>query len=288
MKVAVLGCGPSGLLAALAAYENGAGEVKIFSKARKSNMFGAQYLHKPIPGITNNSPNTLHYVLKGDSDEYRSKVYGEDWDGSVSPAEFEGDHSAWDIREMYDNLWSLFGSEVIDKDITPQAIDALDQGGEYDYIFSTVPSNNLCVMGHTFAGQSIWAAGDSHDLKLPMRAPLNTVICNGEKSPSWYRLSNVFGWHTCEWPEQSKPPIPCAEVVKPLFNNCTCWRNVIRMGRFGRWEKGILVHHVYEEVGAVLQGHLDPMELRPHLHPCPLVDEELSSDVREQMGCRCA
>src|SRR3546814_9008500 len=45
-------------------------------------------------------------------------------------------------------------------------------------------------------------------IKLPYHAQPNTVICNGEQSPSWYRLANVFGRTTVEWPGyMPKPPI---------------------------------------------------------------------------------
>lgn len=281
MKVAILGCGPSGLVAAEAAVWAGADEVVIYSKARKSDMFGAQYLHEPIPGVPYSPSIKLHYILHGTMDEYRRKVYGDDWDGQVSPAEFQGDHQAWDIREMYDCLWERYKFDIIQRDITSNWIRANEQLA--DFTFSTIPLNRLCDRGHTFAGQEIWAAGETKPL-LPYK---DTIICNGYSEPAWYRLSNVFGYQTCEWPERSKPPIPVAKVIKPLWTNCTCFPNLIRIGRYGRWQKGLLVHHGFDEIDAIMNGSLSPIELRPHQLPCPMADDKLSSDVRIQMGCHC-
>ena len=50
MIVAILGCGPTGLVAAHACAMKHIPFV-IFSKKRKSFLFGSQYLHEPIPGV---------------------------------------------------------------------------------------------------------------------------------------------------------------------------------------------------------------------------------------------
>ena len=51
MNVAVLGCGPAGLIAAWAAEQAGA-DVQIYSKKVQSIIPGSQYLHGPIPGVS--------------------------------------------------------------------------------------------------------------------------------------------------------------------------------------------------------------------------------------------
>src|SRR5678809_864059 len=60
VRVLILGCGPSGLIAAHAAYNRGADFI-VVSKARKSFMNGAQYLHAPIPGVSIKEPFLINY-----------------------------------------------------------------------------------------------------------------------------------------------------------------------------------------------------------------------------------
>lgn len=256
MKVAVLGCGPAGLMAAQAAADADA-EVIIYSKARKSHMFGAQYLHRVIPGITDiDNCVSVDYLLQGSVDEYRRKVYGPMWDGKVSPEDFAGTHHAWDIREAYDRLWEIWEGRIEDVTIDPAGLHNLSGYG-FDAIINSVPLDSLCPMGHTFGFTTIIAAGDAPELgiKLPYYCPDNTVICNGDDAPSWYRLSNIYGYKTVEWSADiGRVPIPSASTVrKPTFTNCDCHPGVIRVGRYGTWSKGVLSHQAYYDVKDALR-----------------------------------
>src|SRR5690242_5258292 len=124
VKVLILGCGPAGLIAAHAAYNRGVDFV-VVSKARKSFMNGAQYLHAPIPGVSIKDPFEINYELSGDVAGYRDKVYGPDSKVEVSPQSLLGRHMAWDIREAYDSLWGLYGSDVQDVTISPRVLSKL-------------------------------------------------------------------------------------------------------------------------------------------------------------------
>ena len=95
-KVVVLGCGPAGLIAAHAAAMQGA-DIRIMSKPRKSFMNGAQYLHKHINGTPYSDPFQVSYEMLGSPEQYRLKVYGAKWDGTVSPEDLEESHKGWDI-----------------------------------------------------------------------------------------------------------------------------------------------------------------------------------------------
>src|SRR4051812_38354175 len=109
MKIAVLGCGPAGMMAAAGAVEAAldyeGGDIAIFSRKRKSELFGAQYLHKPIPWATPPKEVTVDYRIIGEPADYKRKVYGNGWLGAVSPEDLQEPHPGWDIRETYDNLW---------------------------------------------------------------------------------------------------------------------------------------------------------------------------------------
>lgn len=257
-KAVVLGCGPAGLMAAHALKVAGIEDFLIYSKPRKSDMFGAQYLHAPIPGATVSAPVTVRYRLQGSADDYRRKVYGEGWTGSVSPEDLEEDHDAWDIRTTYDELWSMYHERIVGCEIDPDRVASLVMSN--DVVVSSIPARALCVMPgiHTFVSQKIQAMGDAPErgqtTPYSKVAPNNTVLCNGNPEPSWYRVSRLFGYSTVEWSARVQVPLSGVAVVeKPLYTNCGCFPSVLRVGRYGRWEKGVLSHHAFNDVlGAMI------------------------------------
>lgn len=264
MRALVFGCGPAGLIAAHAIAMATGRTPAIASKPRKSELFGAQYLHEPIIGLEATQPagTLIDYRLMGTADDYRVKVYGELWQDRVSPEDLIGNHYAWDIRAAYDELWDRFGRDIIDVDVSIRtgvdmtSISAIISS--VDLVVSSVPKPLLCFNPqHTFASQTVWAMGDAPERgqRCPVIANPNTVVCNGDSEPAWYRASTVFGYSTVEWPEDKKPPIPgVAEVQKPLLNTCDCWPNIVHVGRYGRWEKGVLSHTAYTDTLAGLEA----------------------------------
>jgi hypothetical protein len=268
-RAAVLGCGPSGLFATHALKQNG-WDVTVFSNKRKSDMFGAQYLHEPIPGLTDPSayPIGIDYRLVGTADGYRKKIYGPN-PIKVSVETLAGKHPAWDIRAAYDKAWDLYSGLIQQQTVTPGFLGVLQwspdpdpigpmpiQGWNFDTVVSTIPLDRICYSPdtHQFHSTSIWAIGDAPErgVSCPVRVDPATVICDGTDEHGWYRASNVYGYATAEWPEKSKPPLPgVASVMKPLYSTCTCYvgkgmgYRFVRLGRYGQWAKGVLSHHAY-------------------------------------------
>lgn len=261
LKVLVLGSGPAGLVASHAAATAGA-SVEIVSLGRRSPLHGAQYLHEPIPGVPGIQHRTITTTLYGTVDGYRRKVYGDAWKGTVSPEQFTGKAEAWDIRATYDWLWDTYSGAItpcpLDGEMLPRFIPL----AEFDVVFSTIPADRLCINpSHTFGVQNVWAAGDAPEWRLvcPVRPQPETISLNGYETEGWYRGSNVFDHCTAEWPWRKgrKPPIEgIASVKKPLSTNCDCWPNIIRLGRYGKWAKGELVHTVYSEAAAALTSRV--------------------------------
>lgn len=265
MKVLVLGSGPAGLMAAQGVYDaHQAGSredlsMMIVSLGKKSELYGAQYLHEPIPNITPREDSVvIGYRLQGSSEDYRRKVYGRNWGGTVSPEDLEEEHRAWDIRLTYDILWDRWGHAVTVGNIDPLRLSSyinLPDGDQPDLIISSIPRTLLCHAGHTFGAIEVWAAGDAPELGIyiPYKCPRNMVVCNGEDSPSWYRISNVFGRTTVEWPGEiaDVPVNTAARVRKPTHTDCDCWADspvpVVFVGRYGTWEKGVLSHSAYQK-----------------------------------------
>ena len=254
-KVLVLGCGPSGLLAAHAARLTGA-TVIVISQKRPSHLFGCQYLHAAIPEIALPHSQLVHYQLWGSPGEYAEKVYGEEnlpFVPSVSPDDLEEDHAAWDIRRAYDILWNMFERDIHDVRLVPSDVPGMLGYYQPDHVFSSVPAPLLCVNPmHNFKSTKCWAIGDAPERgqRAPSIAPPFTVICDGTRHQGWYRASNVYGYQTVEWPGwRNKPPISgVVDFLKPLMNDCDCWPQLVRVGRMGKWQKGVLAHETFEEV----------------------------------------
>lgn len=253
MQIAILGCGPTGLVAAHAAYQAGH-DPAVFSKKRKSFIHGAQYLHAPIEGINPiGSPMKIRYVMQGEPEGYLKKVYGSKWDGSISDDLRDQEHLAWDIRAAYSWLWMHYSPYIFDQEFSADTFGNFydDLIRCFDLVINTIPRSALCVAGHFFKSTSIWALGDApeHGQFVPMDCNLGDVIYNGLSEPSWYRLSNIFGYKTVEWPNHGKPPVEgVSKVEKPISHNCDCWPELRHTGRFGAWNKHKMVHNSYDDV----------------------------------------
>lgn len=269
ISVGILGAGPSGLAAAHAAKLAGA-HVSIYSRPgagfdkalpKRSDIFGAQYLHEPLPGIDCGDKTQLAVQFIGDADGYRDKVYGPDYRGTVSPQQFEKDHFAWDLRAAYDDLWNKYFGRIIPTEFSRdpnKEIYSLQR--DHDFVISTIPRRLLCVdPSHDFRSQIVYAIGDAPRLGVrnPVQTKPNTLVYNGSPDYGWYRTSNIFGHSTAEWSssaDRAKPPIRgLATVEKPLSTNCDCHPGVFFKGRYGEWKKGILVHHVFNQTQVMIE-----------------------------------
>lgn len=254
-KVLILGCGPAGLMAAAAAEASGL-EPIIASKKRKSEMYGAQYLHRPIPGFSPDMGFDVKYRLEGTAEEYSRKVYGDERI-SVSPEDLDEDHEGWDIRVTYDNLWRKYVDAIEDTPFSSASevhefvwsVVSNYRSGTM-HVVSTIPARTLCVNpAHVFPFQTVWAIGDAPERGsfCPIQvAQMNEVICSGSSDVSWYRTANILGYRTAEWPVKKRPPIEgISEVIKPIGTTCDCLPIAHRMGRYGAWTKGVLSHESY-------------------------------------------
>jgi len=246
-RIAILGCGPAGLAAASAVAGSGHEAVIISANAEPSRLYGCQYLHAPIPGYEDVPHVRVSYSLNGSPEGYRRKVYGDAWQGKVSPEDFVGEHDAWDIRKTYQRMWGdLIESgkvELWERSVSHGVMNSLPLA-EPALIVSTIPAQYLCYKEHEFRGVSIWANGSTSQGLTEK----NSILCDGTPQKPWYRISNVFGYLTTEW--KLPPPRWCnaVPVVKPLSTDCDCHPEIFRAGRYGAWTKSVLVHEVYPAV----------------------------------------
>lgn len=254
-KVVILGCGPSGLAAAEAAVDSGCRVLIASSTNKKSTQYGCQYLHAPIPGHESVAHTRVGYYLNGTADQYRIKVYGDKWQGKVSPEDFVGEHDAWDIRATYQAMWTnLHGLKQVEFIKVPMVKDGFMPTEMYDFIpeivISTIPATSLCYnRNHYFLNHVIYARGSTE----PEGKTEDVIFCDGTDDHEWYRTAIVFGYRTTEWSRSPNDGLPLAAVIKPLATNCDCRPDIYRVGRYGKWEKGYLVHQVYPEIMEILK-----------------------------------
>jgi len=255
VRVAILGCGPAGLIAAYAAEEAGH-RVVVYSTKRKSTIFGAQYLHEPILGISDpNAEMEINITKIGTREGYAENVYG-NRDAPVSWDKFHnGWDAGWDLKKVYENLWHRFEPRIVDVVISKRTVEHIM--AMFDRTFSTIPIKMLCdVWGHSFTSASIWVVHG------PARGE-NMMVYNGlapNGIPSWYRYSLINNYQSWEYAERHTPQpqwvasnLTVSEGIKPLHTDCDCHPEIVRFGRFGRWNKNVFTHHSYQEVLDALQ-----------------------------------
>lgn len=259
-QLAVLGCGPSGLFAAQAAVDLG-WDVKIYSLKQKSRQYGAQWLHQPIPGITEGAGEEVNYYFLGDGEGYAEKVYGSP-DAPNSFREFGDTQVAYDLRGTYDRAWDRLESHIVNVDLSDrgQLMDVLT-GEDATLWVNTVPLNVICLhpTTHRFSFQGVWVTPRSMIPDSEVRG--NVVYYNGLRDNSWYRTSRVFGHSTTEFPAHygvEPPDVPGLFYVrKPLSTTCACHPSIRRVGRYGRWKKGVLSHEGYGMVEHMIYSWKD-------------------------------
>lgn len=243
MKVAILGCGPAGLLAVHGALQMGH-EPFCYSIKQKSVIPGAVYLHEEIPGMTPEEPDgVVTFHREGTRDGYALKVYGNvqapvSWDTFPT-----GEYEAWSMHDLYDRLWTEYGSSVIDQRLDDDLLDGVAES--FPLTISSIPARALCKNHyHAFNGANVWISDEAW-----RDCPDNGIVYNGEQSIPWYRTSRIFGYGATEY---TVPVNGAYQGTKPTHTNCDCRPDIKRVGRFGRWEKGVLVHHAFRQSMEVL------------------------------------
>lgn len=243
MKVAILGCGPAGLMAAHAVALHGH-EPIIFSKKVPSSIGGAQYLHCPIPRITGDQPDGLvNFIKYGNEQGYAKKVYDDPYAVTSWYDYEEGMHPVWNLRKAYEKLWKKYEDKITDVKLHYEQASLLCK--DFSLVMNTVPLNHLCGDDHHFDYQDVWIVygqlGDRGE---------NRIVYDGTQDFPWYRWSYIFGWTGIEYSQKVRDGV---HIRKPLVNVCDCLPGMVRLGRYGAWQKGILTHHAYEGAVNALQ-----------------------------------
>lgn len=246
--IAILGCGPAGLLAAHAVALSRRKFV-IYSRPQKSRLGGAQFLHEAIPGLTTEDPYEISIVAEGSAGVYQQKVYGnnERVPFVSFPTQALTTQNAWNLIRAYDQLWEAYSPDIVETEVTAMWLHENER--RFRQILSTVPATSICKTNsgmipevHMFHSQRIWVYPEAVNPSIPD----GTIWYDGTKDRSWYRQSKLFGTGGTEYPIQISPPVqPLIHARKPIWTNCNCFPKVIRLGRYGQWKKGVLTHDAF-------------------------------------------
>ena len=258
MKVAVLGAGPTAMMAALAVERQGHTPV-IFARERiKSEVNEDMYLQRPlpdVPGVEAGHPDSvIQYIRRGTSEGYAEKCYGY----ASAPVSWDriqwGFGDAWWLEDIYDKLFDRFVGNIMEHFIDPLSIGLITRN--YAMTLSTLPAPMLCPNHCTFS----FVPTTLVRVRNPNWSPQlsrNEMIYNGMPDGGWFRCSRLRGWITFEYAgEPPEDEVPAGAVVlrgkKFTGNSCSCNPTVARIGRWAQWERGILNHHAYEQTLGVL------------------------------------
>jgi hypothetical protein len=244
--VAIIGCGPAGLLAAHAVVRAGHTPAIYSDKAVPSPVYGGVYLHTAIPGLHDPAKPDGQVLFRklGTAEGYAAKVYGTTRANTSWEVLGAGPHPAWALAPAYEALWGLYGAGVM-----VQAVDAgvaATMAATFPVVLSSAPLPRLCAYLHNFPERPVWYLD-----RTPGWVGWNVMVYNGHMDQPWFRASAVFGHRLTEYPMQ----VPGARVGrKVLPTDCTCHPRIIRIGRWGEWRPGVLLHHAYEQARIAAGG----------------------------------
>jgi hypothetical protein len=240
-------------------------DIVIFSnRPQPSPIQGAQFLHKPLR-YDEEPQGEIEVVRIGTEVLYADKVYGEPKETSWRRTQPK--MMAWPLIPIYERLWERWESQLIEETVTATFMEALLEG--QDKVFSSVPPQAYCKNpAHTFRETRILLGKPVRPLPIP-----NMIVYSGRVCDQWYRMSNIFGEDGIEFgPSQALEPDAWKEEIahhfdgdptegmKPLGTNCDCFMSggevdkgtLYRIGRFGQWDRRILLHHVEDQVRTAL------------------------------------
>jgi hypothetical protein len=246
MHIAVIGCGPAGLAAVHAAYELDC-NITLYAPMKKTPQHGAILLQKPIPGISNPTPDgyVKQLVVGGSILDYRYKLYGDINIGYSGDVLLPGYH-AWDHVYAYNALWQKY---VAMPDFRVRLEECTVKPGElaemhecFDLVVCTAPLPQLCSKRkiHKFTSVPI---GITLSYSYPDQPP-DTSVFNAADDHGWLRSARIFGNDSTEWLPEAAPP--GAHIIKkPISHTCTCYPHVLQVGRNGKWHNETWVDTAY-------------------------------------------
>lgn len=294
--IGIIGDGPAAYIAAHAVAS--AGDVPVLygpgHSTSRPPLLGARYLLHDIAGLDAPSMpfkvdlswyDPSRHMKKATQDEAcRDDVPQLDRELIEVGLKISPRAKAWDLRVIFWSLLAHYNDVTVRTDgMTGETFDQLRRyAPQVDAWITTTP---LCIGNHTYSAVPIWQGyghpGATQDVSTARFASGDQV--------SWISDVQVFG-RTIEWPEydnRSRPPFASLLVERPLFTNCTCHRDVLRVDQ-ACWNAEDTISDVWSRVTALLAGEIKADEGLLHNNPnCPYANDAISDEVASQLGCRC-
>ena len=257
MKIAVLGAGPSGMMAAHAASEFGH-HITILDKEpdktrRNSGVF---FLHDDC-NLALDEVHLKQRVLgafgKKNADDisraYGVKVYGRALPKTSIISAMRAENAnviGYNAEQAIDRLWDLYGSQVKPYEFLGSTLSEEALFNRYDKVISTIPAK-LWYPSHAYSSVTTW-------IKIGT-APKDEgfIFYNINPHSKWYRCSAMLGTFVQEYGAGFKPHMayPYSYVFRTVTKVIGVDRpfpetnNLFLVGRYGAWDKSCLTHNVY-------------------------------------------
>lgn len=256
MRVAILGGGPAGLLAAWAVVD--AGHHPIIHERRPhkpdGTTAGVFYLHADchLPLRKQN----VHVVVSGggtDSVErqlaYEEKVYGTRNSTHVSLPTIDLVESAYDGMQALGLCWDITHQFIAEHELLGWQ-HVLAMAERYELVINTIPLNLLLP-------EKEWKSQEATIYRSDAPLDESYMLYNVNPAVPWYRASAVFGVFTLEYslaisrtdmrePQRKEGRyVKVRKVIDSPDAMPDLPPNVLLTGRYGAWSKSKLSHHAY-------------------------------------------
>ncbi len=250
--IAILGSGPSGLMAAWACLISGKDFVIYSKTSDKPTVSGFSYLHESC-----NLPlqkYKLNQIFFGSdsvcvhdlSVAYNKKVYNKEEISSSFIKQFSyGEFvDIYNLNEAIDIIWDLVCSKIKIRDISTKP-ELLNVSSCFDTCVSTIPFNIFCKECSFVTSSYILSHADNSDLNYCMYNPFNTS--------KWYRKGKLFNTYFEEYANTAGNIKKVLTVNSEVFKDFP--KNILFCGRYGSWDKSVLTHDVYNTILGKIIGN---------------------------------
>lgn len=264
-KIAVIGAGPAGLLAAWGIREAG-GKPVIYDRDpayQPGRIFSLQYLHEPC-GLLNLRSMRLRYEVDGaypsretDAEErlilqrmYNVKLGRNPIEENSTRFLTEGPQEVWSLKDAYERLHKTFEKDLKTADLS--IADIFKMTEEYAGVINTAPLDKL-MPGVPWPVRTYFIR---HDFTPVEKHPEDTCVYNLDPNTPWYRATRLDGGTATEYwriPHGAVAPDKVSQfrvlrkVVSPTHGWFPTPSNFLMTGRWGSWDPKKLTHDAYKD-----------------------------------------
>jgi hypothetical protein len=251
MKVAVIGAGPHGLAAAKAALDEGLG-VDIFDRQLRpaNNTHGVFYLSKELGMLLPRSTIMTRWIPEHMDPEEAARLYSQKLYGhpnqsvSVTSGVSYGFHGGAFVEQMF----AMLESHMIEKTFESRR-EVVDLLRAYSRVIVTIPAPVL-MPEKSWPSRDVWVSSclTTHSWNK------GTVSYYPSPDIPETRVSTMFGRTVVERATHANGYRKIPKVITARRDNFDGWPpEVMFEGRYGAWDKSILVVDTYRHVSEALE-----------------------------------